>query len=81
MLFILSAAILSFLEIDFLTALSASASAISNVGPGIGNIIGPNGSYSEINNIAKWVLAITMLVGRLEIFTILVLFSKSFWRK
>ena len=81
LLFILSAVILSFLKIDFLTSLSASASAISNVGPGIGDIIGPNGNYSEIHNIAKWVLAITMLVGRLEIFTILVLFSKNFWRK
>ena len=81
LLFILSAVILSFLEIDFLTALSASASAISNVGPGIGDMIGPNGNYSSIDNIAKWVLAITMLVGRLEIFTILVLFSKNFWRK
>ncbi len=81
LLFILSAVILSFLEIDFLTALSASASAISNVGPGIGDVIGPNGNYSGIHNIAKWVLAITMLVGRLEIFTILVLFSKNFWRK
>ena len=61
--------------------MSASASAISNVGPGIGDIIGPNGNYSNINNLAKWVLAVTMLVGRLEIFTILVLFSKNFWKK
>ena len=66
---------------DFLTALSASASAISNVGPGIGDIVGPNGNYSSINDIGKWVLAITMIVGRLEIFTILVLFSKNFWKK
>ena len=69
------------MELDFLTALSASASAISNVGPGIGEIIGPNGNYASINDLAKWILAITMLVGRLEIFTILVLFSKNFWKK
>ena len=81
LLFILSSVILSFLGTDFLTALSASASAISNVGPGVGEIIGPNGNYSGINEIGKWVLAFTMLIGRLEIFTILVLFSKNFWKK
>ncbi len=81
LLFIFSAVTLSLCNIDFLTALSASASAISNVGPGIGDIIGPNGNYSSINSIAKWILAITMIFGRLEIFTILVLFSKNFWKK
>jgi len=81
LLFILSSIILSFLELDFLTAISASASAISNVGPGIGETIGPNGNYSNINDKAKWILALNMLVGRLEIFTILVLFSKNFWKK
>ena len=81
LLFILSSVILSFLGLDFLTALSASASAISNVGPGVGEIIGPNGNYSGINEIGKWVLAFTMLIGRLEIFTILVLFSINFWKK
>ena len=80
LLFILSSIALSFFGLDFLTALSASASAISNVGPGIGEIVGPNGNYSNINNIAKWILSITMIVGRLEIFTILILFSKNFWR-
>jgi len=81
LLFILSSVILSFLGLDFLTALSASASAISNVGPGVGEIIGPNGNYGSINEIGKWVLAFTMLIGRLVIFTILVLFSKNFWKK
>tara|TARA_B100000579_G_scaffold305113_1_gene254911 strand:- start:1041 stop:2489 length:1449 start_codon:yes stop_codon:yes gene_type:complete len=81
LLFIFSAIFISFFEIDFLTALSASASAISNVGPGIGDVIGPNGNYSPLHNSAKWILAITMLFGRLEILTILVLFSRSFWKK
>jgi trk system potassium uptake protein TrkH len=75
LIFILSSICLSFFELDFLTALSASASAISNVGPGIGEIIGPSGNYATINDRAKWILAFTMLVGRLEIFTILILFS------
>ncbi len=81
LLFILSSATLSFFGLDFLTAISASASSISNVGPGIGEIIGPNGNYSNINNISKWLLSFTMIFGRLEIFTILVLFSRNFWRK
>ncbi|MDA9632883.1 TrkH family potassium uptake protein [Pelagibacteraceae bacterium] len=81
LLFIFTAVSLSLFGLDFLTALSASASAISNVGPGIGDIVGPNGNYASINDLAKWILAITMLVGRLEIFTILVLFSKNFWKK
>ena len=80
-IFILSSISLSFFELDFLTALSASASAISNVGPGIGELIGPLGNYANINEKAKWILAFTMLVGRLEIFTILILFSKNFWKK
>ena len=81
LLFIFTAISLSLFGLDFLTSLSASASAISNVGPGIGEIIGPNGNYSSMNDMAKWILAITMLAGRLEIFTILVLFSKNFWKK
>ena len=81
LLFILSSILLSFFELDFITALSASASAISNVGPGIGEIIGPLGNYSNINDKAKWILAFTMIIGRLEIFTILILFTKNFWKK
>ncbi len=79
-LFSLVAFLLSFMGIDFLTAISASASAISNVGPGLGDTIGPSGNYSTLPNTAKWILSITMIVGRLEIFTFLVLFSKIFWK-
>ena len=81
LIFILAAIVLSFLGLDFLTAISASASAISNVGPGLGDVIGPSGNYSTLNNQAKWVLSFTMLVGRLEIFTFLVLLSMSFWKR
>ena len=80
-IFILSSISLSFFNLDFLTSFSAAASAISNVGPGIGSIIGPNGNYSSLNDGAKWILSITMLIGRLEIFTILVLLSTAFWKK
>jgi len=81
LIFILTSIFLSFLGLDFLTAISASASAISNVGPGLGDIVGPSGNYSILNNQAKWVLSFTMLVGRLEIFTFLVLLSMSFWKR
>jgi len=80
LLFILSAISLSFYNLDFLTSFSAAASAISNVGPGIGDIIGPLGNYSTLDNGAKWILAITMVIGRLEIFTVLVLLSLNFWK-
>ena len=81
LIFILAAILLSFLGLDFLTAISASASAISNVGPGLGDVIGPSGNYSTIPTQAKWILSITMLVGRLEIFTFLVLLSVAFWKR
>ena len=79
--FIVSALLLSFFNLDFLSALSAAASAISNVGPGLGSIIGPTGNYEPLATEAKWILALTMLIGRLELFTFLVLLSVSFWKK
>jgi len=81
LIFFFAAALLSFLGLDILTAISASASAISNVGPGLGDVIGPLGNYSTLPTQAKWILSITMLVGRLEIFTFLVLLSVSFWKR
>ncbi len=80
LLFIISAICLSFFNLDFLTAFSASASAISNVGPGLGEIVGPSGNYFLLDNGAKWILSLTMIIGRLEIFTVLVLLSMNFWR-
>ena len=75
-----SAIILSLMGVDTLTALSGAGSAISNVGPGLGNLIGPAGTYQTLGDGPKWVLAITMLIGRLELFTVLVLLSPRFWR-
>ena len=80
LIFLIASLLLSFLGLDFLTAISASASAISNVGPGLGDIIGPSGNYNSLPMQAKWILSITMLLGRLEIFTFLVLLSVSFWK-
>ena len=81
LIFILAAIVLSFFNLDFLTAFSASASAISNVGPGLGSTIGPSSNYAFLPSGAKWVLSLTMLIGRLELFTFLVLLSITFWKK
>ena len=75
-----SALLLSFSGIDFLTCISAAASAISNVGPGLGEIIGPEGNYSSLSDYSKLVLTLTMFLGRLEMLTIFVLLLPSFWK-
>jgi len=79
-IFFILATLLSLNGLDFITALSGSASAISNVGPGLGDIIGPNGNYSNLPGFSKLILSLGMLLGRLELFAVLVLFFPSFWR-
>ena len=79
-LFLFLAMLLSISGLDFLTSISGAASAISNVGPGLGEIIGPNGNYKLVPDLSKWILAFGMLLGRLELFAVLVLFFPSFWR-
>ena len=74
-------AILSLTGLDFVTSISGAATSISNVGPGLGDTIGPNGNFSSLENSSKWVLSLGMILGRLELFAILVLFIPSFWRK
>jgi len=66
--------------LDFVTAVSGAASAIANVGPGLGDIIGPAGTYKPLPDEAKWLLSAGMLLGRLELFTVLVLLMPMFWR-
>ena len=66
--------------LDWITALSGAASAVSGVGPGLGPIIGPAGNYAPLPDMAKWLLTLGMLLGRLEILTVLVLLMPSFWR-
>ncbi len=73
--------LLTLCGLDFETALSGAATAIANVGPGIGPIIGPVGNFSTLPDSAKWILTLGMLLGRLEIMTVLVLFSPHFWRR
>lgn len=78
--FAVSAILLSVLGLDAMTAWSGAASSIANVGPGLGEIIGPTGTYQSLPDSAKWVLMLGMLIGRLEIVTALVLLTPSFWR-
>ena len=79
-IFFILAALLSLTGLDFVTAISGAATSISNVGPGLGNIIGPNGNFSTLPDVSKWILTLGMILGRLELFAILVLFIPSFWR-
>ena len=79
-IFLIIAMLLSVSGLDFITSISGAASSISNVGPGLGEIIGPNGNYKDIPDISKWILSAGMLLGRLELFAVLVLFFPSFWR-
>ena len=72
---------LSLIGLDPVTAISGAATAISNVGPGLGPIIGPAGNFQPLPDAAKWLLALAMLIGRLEVFTVLVLFIPTFWRR
>ncbi len=74
-------AILSLTGLDFITSISGAATSISNVGPGLGETIGPNGNFSSLSEPSKWALSMGMILGRLELFAILVLFIPSFWRK
>ena len=80
LLFLVISILLSISGLDFLSAISGAATSISNVGPGLGDMIGPNGNFAKVSDTAKWILSFAMLLGRLEIFAVLVLFLPSFWR-
>ena len=71
---------LCLVEMDLLTALGGAISAVGNVGPAFGTL-GPTENYAHVPLAGKWVLAILMMLGRLEIFTVLVLFVPAFWRR
>ena len=70
----------SVISVVVLTAVSAAAQGVGNVGPGLGKTVGPSGSYATLPQAAKWVLCFAMLLGRLELFTVLVLFRREFWQ-
>lgn len=72
---------LSMLGLDPMTAISGAATAVANVGPGLGNVIGPSGNFASLPEAAKWLLAAGMLLGRLELMTVFVLLTPYFWRQ
>ncbi|KXG82439.1 MULTISPECIES: TrkH family potassium uptake protein [Pseudomonas] len=74
------ALLLSLLGVDWMTALTGAAGTVSGVGPGLGEVIGPAGNYASLPDAAKWILSGGMLLGRLEIITVLVLCMPAFWR-
>lgn len=80
MTFAVTAILLSVIGLDPMTAWSGAGSAVANVGPGLGDVIGPTGTYESLPNSAKWVLMTAMIVGRLEIVTALVVLTPAFWR-
>ena len=78
--YIIITLILSFLGNDFLTSLSGGATALANVGPGLGNVIGPSKTFAELSDLTKWVLISAMLIGRLELLSVIVILTPSFWK-
>ena len=78
--FAITALALTLTGLDDITALSSAATAITNVGPGLGDIVGPSGTFRTLPDSSKWIMAMAMIVGRLEIIPVLVLLSPSFWR-
>jgi trk system potassium uptake protein TrkH len=74
------AILLSLTGLDLITSLSGAAAALGNIGPGLGETIGPNGNFSSLSETAKWLLIAGMLIGRLELMAVYILFTLKFWR-
>jgi trk system potassium uptake protein TrkH len=72
--------VLAMIGLDYVTSLTGAATALTNVGPGLGDIIGPAGNFASLPDSAKWVLCFAMLLGRLELLSLMVLFTPVFWR-
>ena len=79
-IFAIGTFVMSLLGLDFETAIGSTAATLGNIGPGIG-AVGPVGNFAAIPNIGKWFLSFLMLLGRLELFTVLILFSPVFWKR
>ncbi|AXI47376.1 potassium transporter TrkH [Sulfitobacter sp. SK012] len=71
---------LSMTGLDFVTSVSGAAASLANIGPGLGDIIGPAGNFASLNDTAKWILTASMLIGRLELMAVYVIFTLKFWR-
>ena len=80
LIFMISSVVLTFLGLDFTSALGAAASSLGNIGPAIGSV-SPVNNFTHLSAGAKWFCSFLMLIGRLELFTVLILFTPFFWRK
>jgi trk system potassium uptake protein TrkH len=80
LIFIFGSVVLSMTGLDFITSLGAVATCLGNVGPGIGTV-GPVSNFAHLPDLVKWFLSFLMLLGRLELFTVLIIFSPAFWKK
>jgi trk system potassium uptake protein TrkH len=80
LIFSMGAMLLSAMGLDFQSAIGASIASLGNIGPGLG-MVGPVENYFEIPVMGKWLLSFLMLLGRLELFTVLVFLSPGFWKK
>ena len=78
-IFLIISLALGLFNMDMISAMGASASALGNIGPAFGSV-GPYNNYAHLAGGAKWLLSFAMLLGRLEIFTVMVLFSRTFWK-
>ncbi|MEL6171251.1 MAG: potassium transporter TrkG, partial [Pseudomonadota bacterium] len=72
--------LLALTGLDFVTSISGAGAALANIGPGLGDIIGPAGNFAPLNDAAKWILAAAMLIGRLELLAVYAMFTLYFWR-
>ncbi|MFH1756190.1 MAG: potassium transporter TrkG, partial [Candidatus Latescibacterota bacterium] len=80
LIFVLGVIIMASMGLDIATSFGSVAASLGNIGPGLGQV-GPTNNYAHIPFLGKWVLAALMLMGRLELFTVIILFSPSYWRK
>ena len=80
LIFIAGALAVSTFGLDFVSAIGAAATCLGNIGPGLG-IVGPVSNFAHLPGATKWILAFLMLLGRLELFTVLMLFTRAFWKK
>jgi trk system potassium uptake protein TrkH len=77
----ITSVLLALTGLDFITSVSGAATAVANVGPGLGPTIGPAGNFASLNDTAKWILSIAMFIGRLEIMLVLTILTAKFWRE
>jgi len=71
---------LSLTGLDMITSVSGASAALANIGPGLGESIGPSGNFAGLNDTAKWILSFSMLIGRLELLAVYAIFMPAFWR-